>query len=460
MKTCLLILLILSAQQSILFVEELDIAEFLFEYTVIEDDLPDDLSAYGIIVISTPSELFEESEIQALQTFVSSGGGVMLLAEENNKEGTTLVLNQIAQKFSITFNTDKIYDDTYSFHHPSWITLTEFPEHPVFQGIERIVYTSGCSLTGEGLLVHSSQHAYAEKYDGLITYKKGESPACIALLEVGTGRIFACGDKEFFDTYLSLEDNTLFALNVFDWLAGNSDRITERQTYKSDSSRLIAEAESLMQSALDNGLKEILPQSVEMAESLISEAKTLYGSYRYSDAHDRVTRAKQSIIDGQNRAEILIDTKIAAAQECLSKIEMGAKKYLPSQFEAALYYMQEAEHQETYAQKIEKAEKALELCEEIRAELEGAAKKEIQTAAEKMDSYKGLFGRKSHHSARIYVEYAEESYDRGEYGDALTFAEQSQIYSDQAEEEQKKDYILAAGVILIGVLLVYIYVRK
>jgi hypothetical protein len=252
----------------------------------------------------------------------------------------------------------------------------------------------------------------------------------------------------------------LFALNVFDWLAGKKDRIAERLTSKRNAVQVTAEAEQVLQAAQEKGLQDLFPQSVTTVETLIKEAKTLYDSYRYAASHQKAVQANQLIKDKELAAEAMVLTRITAAQECLSSIEKGAKKYLPSQFEAALYYVEEEKKQGTYIKRMEKVDNALTLCEEIRTGLKGAAEKEIANAAEKVDSYKGLFGRTSHHSARIYLQYAEESYKREEFGEAIEFAEESQSYSDRAEEEQKKDYVLAAGGILVGILVVYIRVRK
>jgi hypothetical protein len=460
MRACLLIVLMVAAQGSVLVTEDLSITDYL-EYTVaVADELPDDLSVYDVLVIATPSTIYGEDDIEAIRTFVESGGGLIFLAEENNKGGTTLILNLISEDFSITFNTDRIYDDQNYTEHTSWITIQQFPPHPVFQGITRIVYTSGCSLEAEGVLLQSSQNAYAEKYDGLVTHQKGDLPGCIAFVEVGEGRIFACGDKELFDQYLSLGDNTLFALNVFDWLAGNPGHISERLTNKEDASQLIPEVESLLYSANQKGLKEVLPHIAETAESLISEAKTLYDSYKYGDSLSKAQEAKRTIEDGEGKAEEMVDSHVKTAQQCLSSVEKGARKYLPSQYEAATYYMQEVDSQKTYSDKIDKADEASALCNEIRTGLKGAAEKEIKIAEEGVETYRGLFGRKAHHSARINLEYAQESYDNQDFGNAIEFALQSQNYSEEAAEEQKKDYIVFAVVVLICVVIVYLYVRK
>ena len=461
MKHLLLLVLLAAAQGSILTTEELAITDLLHEYTLLyQEELPEDLSPYTVLVIATPSKIFEEQEIEAVKAFVETGGGLMLLAEENNKDGTTLVLNQLSQQVGITFNTDRIYDDQEYFEDTSWIVLTKFPQHPVFQGVTSIVYTSGCSLEAEGILVKSSPHAYAEKYDGLITVEKGNFPSSMVFKEMGEGRIFACGDKELFDTFLTLQDNTLFALNVFDWLAGRPDNIAQRLKDRDNALDLISEAETFMQSASERGLIDLFPESLREAETLISEAKSLHNTYQYTESLQKALQANQSVEDGEIRAQQKVNSAIQAAQDCLSEIEEGARQYLPSQLDAALYYFNEIDSQKTYLKKIEKADECLSLCKEIRTGLEGAAKKEVSLAQEKVNAYRGLFGRTSHHSARVHLEYAEESYKNGNFGDAITFAQQSQIYSDRAAEEQKKDYILAAGIVLIGVLLVYIYVRK
>ncbi len=458
MKACLLLLIMLAAPESILFTEELQITDVL-EYTVLVEELPNDLSAYQVIVISTPSKTYEAQKISALKAFVESGGGLMLLAEENNQNGTTLVLNQISQEFGITFNSDRIYDDSSYVEDTSWVNLITFSPHPVFQGVTSIVYTSGCSIEGEGMQVQASENAYSEKYDGLVICEKGDFPVCMVFSEVGKGKVFACGDEGIFE-FLHLGDNTWFALNVFDWLTGNQDRIQERLTKKGEAIQVLAEAESALQSAREKGLQEVFPKSLESGETLISEAQTLYESYRYASAIQKALLAKKSLGEEEDRAQKMVDSTVKAASECLSSVEKGAQKYLPSQLEAAQYLVQQVEQEKTYPQKIEKAEEALNLCEEIRTGLEGSAGKEINLATEKLNSYKGLFGRKSHHSARIYLEYAEESYEKGNFGEAIEYAQQSQDYSEKAAQEQKKDYILVAGLVVLVVVLGYIYVRK
>jgi hypothetical protein len=461
MKACLLILLMLGLQGSILVNEDMEVHQYL-EYTVLKaDTLPEDLSPYDVIIISTPSRLYEDDQIQAVKTFVESGGGLLLMAEENNKDGTTLVMNQLAQKFSITFNVDRIFDEQHYLQHTTWITLTTFPDHPIFEGIKTVVYTSGCSLVSAGgILVQTTDSAYAQKYDGLTTYEKGETPSCMVIKEVGKGRVIACGDKELLDRYAPLGDNTLFALNVIDWLAGNAPRIKERLLYKQEASDLIPEAKLAIESAKGKGLEEVFPHSVEMAESLIVEAEILYNAYDYFGSYQKATQARDFVLDGEEQAEALVQQKTDQAQTCLDTIEKGARQYLPSQFEAAQYYLQEIDSQTTYEQKIEKADEALNRCEEIRSELQGAAEKEITAAEEKVKSYRGLFGRTLNHSARVHLENATDSYEKGEFGDAILMAKQSQEFSDQAAKEQKKDYILLVGVVLVAILGLYIYLRK
>jgi ActR/RegA family two-component response regulator len=482
MKSMLFMLMFLLAQGSILFTEDLNVTTVLHDVTItVAMEVPDDFSSYEVIVISTPSTTFEEETMQHLLSFLESGGGIMLLAEENNLDGTTLVMNQIAQEFSIVFHSDRIYDDQHFYQHTSWISLKDFPDHPVFQGIATLVYPSGCSfqqsldrgpsedseesqaselaMSVQGL-VSTSLHAYSEKYDGLVIHERGSQPACMGFFSVGEGRLFVCGDQDLFDSQLDLADNTLFALNVFDWLAGHTEAIAERFQYKSAAQTSISDAQSLLQSALSHGLEEIAPTTIEQAKALLEEAEQLFSAYRFVDSHGKAEEALRLLEQGERDAQATVDATISSAVTCVSRIEEGARDYLPSQLEAAQYYLQEIEEQSTYTQKIDRATQVLELCEEIRIGLQGAAEREIDEAATTLGTYKGIFGRKDHHSARIYLEYAEESYQKGDYGDAIVFAQQSQIYSEKVDQEQKKDYILLAGIIILCVVLVFIYVRK
>lgn len=472
-------LMLLLAQGSILFTEDLQVTTILHDTTIqIATAIPDDLASYDVVVISTPSTLLKEETIEKLHSFVREGGGIMLLAEENNLEGTTLVLNQIAQKFHIMFNSDRIYDDQNYYQHTAWISLTDFPSHPVFQGITTLLYPSGCSFQvlepveseseeSEEIesfaiqgIVSASLHAYSEKYDGLIIHERASSPACIGFFTLGEGRMMVCGDRDLFHEQLSLADNTLFALNVFDWLAGHTESIEERLQYKSLAYTGMSDVQALLQSAISRGLEEMYPDAVEQARILLDEAEQLYTSYRYRDSHGKVEEARGLLQQGEKDAQATVNATVTSAHDCISQIEEGARDYLPSQLEAAQYYLDEIEEQSTYAQKIDKAEEVLQLCEEIRVGLQGAAEREIKQGTTALITYRGVFGRRDHHSARIYLEYAEESYQKGEYGDAIVFAQQSQIYSERVQQAQKKDYALLAGIIILCAIIIFIYVRK
>ncbi|MBU7033520.1 MAG: hypothetical protein HXS53_13400, partial [Theionarchaea archaeon] len=456
-------LILILAQGSILFTDDLKVTTLLHDSSIsVAMDIPADLSAFDAVVISTPPTMYSVEKIQQLKSYVESGGGIMLLAEENNLDGTTLVLNQIAQEFSIMFYSDRVYDDQNYYEHSSWISLTSFPSHPVFQGITSLVYASGCSFevvepagTGdtqvrgaiavEGIITASS-HAYSEKYDGLLVHERGSFPACIGFFTVGEGRMMVCGDLGLFHDQLDLADNTLFALNLFDWLAGNTENIAERLHYKSLASDNISSAQSLLQSALSHGLNEMNPIIIQQANFLIDEADRLFTSYHYEDSSRKAEEALHLIQQGESEAQAAVDAAIASAQTCISQIERGAREYLPSQLEAATYYFNEITDQETYKEKIEKAREVITLCEEIRVGLQGAAEREIEQATAAIGPYRGIFGRRDHHSARVYLEYAQESAEKGEYGEAIVFAQQSQIYSEKVEQEQKKDYVLLAGI--------------
>jgi hypothetical protein len=442
----------------IIFSEKLNIMHKL-EYTVSVGKLPDDLSAYDVIIISTPSEIYGKNEIQNLKDFVETGGGLMLLAEENNKDGTTLKLNQISQAFSITFNIDRVYDDKNYFRYEEWPKLSSFPEHETFEDVENICYIGGCSIEADGISVQSSENAYAKKYDGLLTHEIGSCPVCMVFLEMGKGRIFACGDKELFDQYLNLEDNTIFALNVFDWLAGNPHRISERLG-KEEVFKLIEDFEKSLDDANEKGLEELLPEIVETAESLISEARILHNSCKYSGSIIRIKEAERLIEDGKRKAEEIVESHVKAAQECLSVIEEGAGKYLPSQYEDATSYIQKVDSQKTYSEKMDMADEALALCNEIQKELKEAAEKEINLAQEKVKSLKWFFRGTSYDLAQEYLVKARESSAEENYSDARDYAQKSEKCSAIAAEEQKRFPVLLGGMLLLVLLFIFLHRRR
>lgn len=175
----------------------------------------DKLEKFDVFVIPCPDQSrFNPSEIDAIVTFVSRGGGLLIMSHAGGDPGLRANLNSIAEKFGISFQNNQVIDERQNFIHSNMPKITHFSGHPVTQGINEICYPAGCSLkvvsgNAEGVAFASKT---AEPPEAIVT----------AVAEFGAGKVVALGSYEIFRDRtaggLNTAQNASFALNIFNWL--------------------------------------------------------------------------------------------------------------------------------------------------------------------------------------------------------------------------------------------------
>ncbi|MEZ6132692.1 MAG: DUF4350 domain-containing protein [Planctomycetaceae bacterium] len=68
----------------------------------------DTLSDCDVLVLKTPTRPYSRSEIQAVHSFVESGGGVWLIGDHTNIFGMNTYLNQICEEWGFTFSANSL----------------------------------------------------------------------------------------------------------------------------------------------------------------------------------------------------------------------------------------------------------------------------------------------------------------------------------------------------------------
>ncbi len=153
-----------------------------------------DLSVYDVLVVCLGSAwytTYSPSEIAAIETFVSNGGGLLIMGDNTNCPNSRI--NPVAQAFGITCGISSLSD-----------CFSNFASHPIFAGCSQICYVAAGALSAAA---PSQLVAWA-----------GASGA-VAAGEQG-GRIVATGDINFCDNhYIMNSNNQLFTENIFDWLS-------------------------------------------------------------------------------------------------------------------------------------------------------------------------------------------------------------------------------------------------
>lgn len=100
------------------------------------------LKNYDILIIKTPSRYATE-EADAIEQFVKEGGGLFLIGDHTNYDGTSTNLNQIAKKFGLEFCFDSvntIKGRLYSYERG-------LLPHPCVKYTQSLDFMTGCSLT-------------------------------------------------------------------------------------------------------------------------------------------------------------------------------------------------------------------------------------------------------------------------------------------------------------------------
>ena len=175
------------------------------------------------------TQAFPEQEVHALDKWVKSGGGLLLLADRAPYGGQ---VRSLARAFGVTPDDNTILARDANGAPTGELTIEVArdgdPTHPIFAGVSRVVYVVGESLSGPGAILK----APAGTYSGASAQATKGSPAAgkplVLAFPYGEGRVVAIGDAGIASAFgsagaphrgISEADNARFVRNVFRWLA-------------------------------------------------------------------------------------------------------------------------------------------------------------------------------------------------------------------------------------------------
>ena len=184
------------------------------------------LEQADVLVIAHPSEpkwervvpggspVFTEAELDAIEAFVTAGGGLIVLAEEEQeKYGTNL--GALTERFGIALDNAVVYD--YEHHHttPSWILADLVAERGEVDLLARVsdvcFYRGGTLTTGPGARVVAR------------TAPTASTPGAplLAVTEHGAGRVVVLADSDLFgDDCIGELGHAALWRNLVGWAAG------------------------------------------------------------------------------------------------------------------------------------------------------------------------------------------------------------------------------------------------
>ena len=187
------------------------------------------LANYDVLMLKTPTESFDEQEIENIVHFVRQGGGVWLIGDHTNIFGVNHYLNFIAERFGLRFRYDTTYDlksGTLSVYRRPKV----FP-HAIVQNMPPFLFATSCTLAASPLAenviigygLRSRMLAYSERGffpERLPThdYEFGLFLQAAAV-KYGKGRVAAFTDSTCFSNfYMFIPGKPELALGYVEWL--------------------------------------------------------------------------------------------------------------------------------------------------------------------------------------------------------------------------------------------------
>ncbi len=426
--------------------------------------IPQDLSNYGAIVIIVPKTGISTEEIPKLVSFVDSGGSLIIVAEDFTEASSISQINRLLSSFKIEVNIDRVYDDTSFSSFNTRVLIKGDDNYPPSKGVSNILYVSGSSLKGkfDGEL-KSNTTSYSKNYDEFETYKKGSRPPVSGYIKHGNGMIILIGDKSLFeDAYVVHEENALFVMNLFDFAMGRYNLIENRLRYKENYDEEIKSFLPYFESMKSNGFSVIKPTETNRINSLIEQSQNSYSFGLYREAFTTLSQAttlfksqlevvnkgfNDKLVKGKNLEDQARSKGVTVSDEAI--------------FSEGVYYLTQAEKEPNLIKRVELIDKAIDILENFGQGDMQRAKIEIDTADSKLkEAKKTIFYEKDVQKADELLTTARKLYNREEYPDAFSKAQESQKYSSRAIEKYNIFKIIVGLGLLLGALLLMIISKR
>ena len=105
---------------------------------------PEILENYDVLILKTPTLLYQPEEVRAVRDFVASGGGVWMIGDHTDVFGTSTCLNQIGRELGMQFAIDSA-DDLVK-HEKQIYRPPDAGAHPIVRWMPDTLLATSCSL--------------------------------------------------------------------------------------------------------------------------------------------------------------------------------------------------------------------------------------------------------------------------------------------------------------------------
>ncbi len=169
------------------------------------------LENVDVLVLKTATRPFEEGEVEAIQRFVRSGGGLLLVGDHTNLLGMSTNLNKVSRRFGIEFNLDaanRLDDGRFYEFHPSPLL-----SHAAVSSLSSIRFMTSCTLkadwSAENVILAGNSFSDPVDYSApsffgnVIPDSEDDFGVHLfaAAKKVGRGRMLAFSDSTIFSSF-------------------------------------------------------------------------------------------------------------------------------------------------------------------------------------------------------------------------------------------------------------------
>lgn len=188
-----------------------------------------------VLMVKVPTSRYTPDEITTIESFVESGGGLMLVGEHTSVFNTGVHLNDIARIFGFSFRYDCLFDiDTiFTQHYP----LPLVP-HPIVQNMPPLNFAVSCSVSpgtsfGRAVIRSTGLKNLTADYHASNFYPQVEDRAEMrygAFIQLWTtrrsaGRVLAFTDSTIFSNFATFEPGKAeLMLGMLEWLNHRNSR--------------------------------------------------------------------------------------------------------------------------------------------------------------------------------------------------------------------------------------------
>lgn len=209
-----------NAENNLIAIEKL-LPQFTFDYNHDEKLTERVLNRYDVIMIYEPHTELDISEIEAVETFVWEGGGLIICGEHDVawNDPSRDSFNKLISAFGIRFLSNAVDDPTDKKGCYCTPIIHNLTEHPLTEEVSQIIFYKPCSLnvTGDAVVIARGDDDTKTLGSDVL---EGEDVVVVAASQYEKGKVVIMGSNSVFvDSFINQPNNQEFSINCFQWVS-------------------------------------------------------------------------------------------------------------------------------------------------------------------------------------------------------------------------------------------------